>query len=63
MKRPDAEVIGLHTVMGYRVTVWFTGLAYRAVEAVLGARMACSIVLAVPFCVPGRRKPDTGRPD
>ena len=47
---------------GYHVVIMWLS-SYRAVEAVLGARMACSRVLAVPFCVPGLRKPETGRPD
>lgn len=33
-----------------------------AVEAVLGALIACSIVPGRPPCVPGRTKPLTGLP-
>ena len=36
---------------------------YLAVIAVLGVLMACSMVFGLPVCIPGRRKPDTGRPD
>lgn len=36
---------------------------YLAVIAVLGVIMACSMVLGREPCVPGRMKPDSGRPD
>lgn len=35
----------------------------RAVCAVRGVRMACSIVPGLPPCVPGRTNPLKGRPD
>ena len=35
---------------------------YLAVVAVLGARMACSIEVIGPDCVPGLMNPVTGRP-
>ena len=34
-----------------------------AVVAVLGAIMACSMVLGRADCVPGRTNPERGRPD
>ena len=39
------------------------GVSHLAVMAVRGVLRACSIVLGLPPCVPGRTKPETGRPD
>lgn len=36
---------------------------YLAVIVFLGVMTACSIVLGLPLCVPGRTNPVTGRPD
>ena len=59
------SVVGWYNGKGGRK--WREGEGTRGVDlavvAVLGAMMACSMVLGRADCVPGRTNPERGRPD